>query len=236
MSYNIQRKTHRNLENMANPFVPHTQNHEIKRHLLLGRKATTNLDNVLKQRHYFASKGLVKAMVFCSSHVWMCELDHKEGWVLKSWCFWTVVLEKSLESPLDCKEIQPVHPKGNQSWIFIGRTDAEAPILWPPDAKNWLIGKRPWCWERVKAGGGDNRGWIGWMTSLIQWIWVWVNSGSCRRAGRRLQRVGHDWVTEHHHHKISPADLNLQKRKPLSKKLWVGVIHSTSHECEFTNM
>ena len=88
---------------------------------------------------------LVKAMVFFSSHVWMWELDYKESWVLKNWCFWTVVLEKTLESPLDCKEIQPVHPKGNQSWILIGRTDAESetPILWPPDEKNWLIGKDP---------------------------------------------------------------------------------------------
>ena len=88
---------------------------------------------------------LVKAMVFFSGHVWMWELDCEEGWVPKNWCFWTVVLEKTLESPLDCKEIQPVHPKGNQFWIFIGRTDAEAetPILWPPDAKRWLIWKDP---------------------------------------------------------------------------------------------
>ena len=82
-------------------------------------------------------------MVFSSSHVWMWEVNHKESWALKNWCFWTVVLEKTLESPLDCKEIKPVHPKGNHSWIFIGRTDAETPILWPPDAKNWLIGKDP---------------------------------------------------------------------------------------------
>ena len=88
---------------------------------------------------------LVKAMVFFGSHVWMWELDYKESWMPKNWCFWTVVLEKTLESPLDCKKIQPVHPKGNQSWIFIGRTDVEAetPILWPPDVKNWLSGKYP---------------------------------------------------------------------------------------------
>ena len=88
---------------------------------------------------------LVKAMVFSSSHVWMWELDYKESWAPKNWCFWTVVLEKSLESPLDRKEIQPVHPKGNQSWIFIGKTDAEAetPVLWPTDVKNWLIRKYP---------------------------------------------------------------------------------------------
>ena len=94
----------------------------------------------------------------------MWELDHKESWALKNWCFWTVVLEKILEGPLACKEIQPVNPKGDQSWIFIGRTDveAEALILWPPDEKNWLIG--PWCWKRLKAGReGDDRGWDGWM-------------------------------------------------------------------------
>ena len=96
------------------------------------------------QRHYFANKGPSnQSYGFSSGHVWMWELDNKESWELKDWCFWTVVLEKTLESPLDCKEIQPIHPKGNQSWIFIGRTDAEAetPILWPPDAKNWLLGK-----------------------------------------------------------------------------------------------
>ena len=101
-------------------------------------------------------------------------MDYKEGWVPTNWCFWTVVLEKTLESPLDCKEIQPVHPKGNQSWIFIGRTDAEAeaPIIYPPDVKNWLIGKDPNAgkdWR--KAGGeGDDRGWDGWMASLTQWM------------------------------------------------------------------
>ena len=122
--------------------------HEIKRHLHLGKKAMTNLDSIFKkqrfkkQRHYFASKGLLsQSYGFSSSHVWMWELDHKESWVLKEWCFWT--MEKTLESSLDCKEIQPVNPKGNQSWIFIGRTDAEAeaPILWPPDRKYWLTGK-----------------------------------------------------------------------------------------------
>ena len=119
--------------------------HEIKRCLLLGRKAMTNLDSVIKkQRHHFTDKGpSSQSYGFSSGHVWMWELDHEEGWVPKNWCFWTVVLEKTLESPLDYKEIQPVHPKGNQSWIFIGRTDAEAPILWPPDVKNWLIRKVP---------------------------------------------------------------------------------------------
>ena len=100
--------------------------------------------HIKKQRHYFANKGpSSQGYGFSRSHGWMWELDHKESWALKNWCFWTVVLEKTLESPLDCKEIQLVHPKGNQSWIFTWRTDAEAetPILWPPDAKNWLIGK-----------------------------------------------------------------------------------------------
>ena len=97
-----------------------------------------------KHRHYFANKGpSSQSYGFSSSHVWMWEMDYKEGWVLKNWCFWTVVLEKTLESPLDCREIQPVHPKGNQSWIFIGRTDAEAgaPILWSPEAKSQLLEK-----------------------------------------------------------------------------------------------
>ena len=121
-------------------------NHEIKRRLFLGRKVMTNHDSILKSRHYFANKGLSsQSYGFSSSHVQMWELDHKEGWALKNWCFQTVVLEKTLESPLDCKEIQSAHPKGNQSWIFIGRTDADAetPILWSPDAKNWFIGKDP---------------------------------------------------------------------------------------------
>ena len=98
--------------------------------------------HIKKQRHYFASKGpSSQSYGFSSSHVWMWELDYKESWAPKNWCFWTVVLEKTLESPLDCKEIQPVHPEGNQSWIFIGRTEAEAPILWPPNGNNPLIGK-----------------------------------------------------------------------------------------------
>ena len=107
----------------------------------------------------------------------MWESDCVEGWALKSWCFWTVVLEKTLASPLDCKETQPVHPKGNRSWIFIGRTDAEAetPILWPPDVKRWLIWKGSDA-RKLRAGWeGDKRGWDGWMALPNQW--VWVNSG-----------------------------------------------------------
>ena len=111
--------------------------------------------HIKKQRHYFANKGPSShSYGFSSGHVWMWELDYKESWMLKNWCFWTVVLEKTFESPLDCKEIQPVHPKGDQSWVFIGRTDVEAetPILWPPDVKSWLIWKDPdagkdWRWK-----------------------------------------------------------------------------------------
>ena len=115
--------------------------------------------HIKKQRHYFANKGSSsKGYCFSSSHVWMWELDYKESWALKNWCFWTVVLEKILESPLDCKEIQPVHPKGNQSWIFIGRTnaEAEAPIHWLPDVRNWLIWKDP---DAGKDWGRRRRGW-----------------------------------------------------------------------------
>ena len=136
--------------------------------------------HIKKQRDYFANKcPYSQGYGFSSSHVWMWELDYKESLAPKNWCFWTVVLEKTLESPLDCKEIQPVHPKGNQSWILIGRidTEAETPILRPSDAIVLTHWKRPRCWERVKEGGkGDDRGWDGWMASLTQWIWVWANS------------------------------------------------------------
>ena len=124
----------------------------------------------------------------------------------KNWCFWIVVLGNTLESPLDCKDIKPVHPKGNQSWILIGKTDAEAeaPILWPTWCEEKTCLKRPWCWERLKAGGeGDDRGWDGWMASLIWWTGVWVSSGSWWWTGKPdvlqsmgSQRVRHDWVTE----------------------------------------
>ena len=114
--------------------------------------------HIEKQRHNFANKGpSSQGYGLTSSHVWMWELDYKESWAPKNWCFWTVVLEKTLASPLDCKEIQQVHPKGGQSWVFIGGTDAEAetPILWPPDAKSWLIGKDPDAWK----DWGRRRGW-----------------------------------------------------------------------------
>ena len=173
----------------------------------LEEKLWPTLQHIQKQRHYFASKGpSSQSYDFSNSHVWMWELDHKESWVPKNWCFWIVVLEKTLESPLDCKEIQPVHSKGNQSWIFTGRTDTEAetPLLWPPDVKSQLTEKDPDAgknWRREK-GMGD-RGWDDWMESPSQWTWVWVSSGSCWWTGKSgvlqsmgSQRVGQDWVTE----------------------------------------
>ena len=133
----------------------------------------------------------------------MCNLDCEESWAPKNWCFWTVVLENMLVSPLDCKEIQPVHSKGDQSLVFFGRTNAKAetPILWPPHEKSWLIGKDSDAGGGLGAGGeGDDRGWDGWMASQTQWTWVWVNSGSwwwTERPGvlrfMESQRVGQDW-------------------------------------------
>ena len=131
--------------------------------------------HIKKQRHYFANKGLSsQSYGFSSNHVWIWELDCKESWAPKNWCFWTVVLEKTLESPLDCKGIQIVHPKGHQSWIFIGRTEAESetPILWPPDVKNCLIWKDPdpgKDWRQEEKG---MTGWDGWMASLTRWTWM----------------------------------------------------------------
>ena len=141
--------------------------------------------HIKNQSHYFAGKGLSsQTSVFFSSHVWMWELDYKENWMPKNLCLWTAVLMKTLESPMDYKEIQPDNPEGNQSWIFTGRADAEAPILLPPDVKNWLIDK-DWCWERWKVGGeGDDKGWDGWIASLTQWTWVWASSGSWWWTGK----------------------------------------------------
>ena len=171
--------------------------HEIKRRLLLRRKAMTNLDSILKSRDITlpTKVRLVKTTGFSSSHVWMWKLDYKKSWVLKNWCFWTVVL-KTLESPLNCKEIKPVHPKGNQSWIFIGRANAKAeiPILWPPDAKNWLIeSRRRSGWQRMR--------WVGWhhwldgheLSKLRESV---MDREAWCAASIGLQRVGHDWVTE----------------------------------------
>ena len=140
---------------------------------------------IKKQRHYFVSKvPSSHSYGFSSSHVWKWELDHKQSCVPKNWCFWTVVLEKTLESPLYCKEIQPINRKANQSWIFIGRTNAEAPIFWPPDVKNWVIG----CEFEQAPGVCDGQGslacWSPWackeldMTERLNWteyiIYLWL--------------------------------------------------------------
>ena len=139
-------------------------------------------ERIDKQRYHSANKGPCSQNCGISSHhVQMRELDPKEGWAPKNWYFRSMVLEKTLESPLDCRDIKPVYLKGNKSWIFIGKTDSEVetPILWPSDVKkSWLI-RKPWCWERLKAGReGDNRGWDGWMASPTQWTWIWASSGS----------------------------------------------------------
>ena len=179
--------------------------HEIKTLTPWKESYDQTRQHIKKQRHYFANKGPFRQSYgFSSSHEWMSELDYKESWAPKSG-FWTVVLEKTLESPLDCKEIQPVHPKGDQSWVFTEGTDieAETPILWPPHAELTHL-KRPWCWGRLRTGGeGDDSKWDGWMVSPTQWTWVWVDSRSwwwtgvlvcCGSWG--LQRVGHESVTE----------------------------------------
>ena len=145
--------------------------HEIKRHLLLGRKAMTNLDSIIKSRAITLPTKvcLVKAMIFSSSQVWTWEWDYNESWEPNNWCFGAVVLEKTLEGLLDCKEIQPVHPKGDQSWVFIGRTDVEGetPIIWPPDVKNWLTLKYPdagkdWGQEEKGMTEDEMVGWHHW--------------------------------------------------------------------------
>ena len=167
-SWQIDRETVRDFIFLGSKITAYDDcSNEIKRCLLLGRKAMTNLDSIIKSRDITAGKSpSSQSYGFSRSHVWMWELDYKESWAPKNWCFWTVVLEKTLESPLDCKEIQPVNPKGDQSWIFIGRTDskAETPILWPPTEKNWLIGKDPdagkdWRWEKKGTIEDEMVGW-----------------------------------------------------------------------------
>ena len=173
---------------------------EIKRCLLLGRKVMTYLDDILKSRDITlpTKVHLVKAYGFSIGHVWMWELDYKESWPLENRCFWTVVLDKTLESPLDCKEIQPVHPEGDQSWVFIGRTDVEpeTPILWPPDAKSWLVGKGP---DAGKDWGQEEKGMtedemVGWHHGLSGYGFGWtlgVGDGQgglmcCDSRGRKV--------------------------------------------------
>ena len=162
--------------------------------------------HIQKQRHYFANKGSSgQGYGFSCGHVWMWELDCEEGWAPKNWCFWTVMLEKTLEGPLDCKEIQPgsyrrpvldVHWK---DWCWGWNSNTLE--TWWEELTHW---KRAWCWERLKAGGeGDDREWDGWMASLTRWTWVWVASGSWWWTGKPVvlqsmgsQRVRHNWATE----------------------------------------
>ena len=171
------------------------------------RKAVTNLDNILKNRDIAlpTKVHLVKAVVFPSSHVWMWELDHKESWAPENWCFWTVVLEKTLESPLDCKEIQPVHSEGDQPLDFFGRNDAKAetPILWPPHMKSWLIGKDSDAgrdWGKEERGTTEDE-MAGWHHRLNAHEFGWTPGAGDGQGGLVCcdswgHRVGHDWVTE----------------------------------------
>ena len=192
-----------------------------------------NLDSVLERRDItlLTKVHIVKAIFFFSSHLLMWELDHKEVWVPKNWCFWAVVLEKTLKSPLASKEIKPINLKGNHPWIFIGKNDAEAeaPIVWPPDVKNWLLRKDPNAgknWRQEEKGMTEDK-MVGWLTgfrSLTGWTWVWASFRSWWWTGkpRVLQsmgskRVGCDWATElslfaHKAYKTCVSD-PLQKKK-----------------------
>ena len=182
------------------------RSHEIERYLFLGRKIMTNLESILKSRDNFVHKGpSSQGYGFSSSHVWMWELDCEESWAPKNWCFWTMMLEKALESPLDCKEIQPVHPKGDQSWVFIERTDAETenPILGPPHAKSWLTGKdsdagRDWGQEEKGTTEDEMAGWHHWLERRESGWTPGVGDGQggpvcCDSWGRRVR---HDWATD----------------------------------------
>ena len=184
--------------------------------------------HIKKQRHYFANKGpSSEGYGFSSGHVWMWELDCEESWAPKNWCFWTVVLEKTLENPLDRKEIQTVLPKGDQSWVFIGRStvEAETPVLWPPHVKSWLIGKDPNAgedWGQEEKGTIEDE-MVGWhhrldghgLGRLGSWWWT-ERPGMLWFMGS--QRVGHDWVTE-----PNPGLFYLENRKRKKILLWKSI-------------
>ena len=211
--------------------------HEIRRWLPLGRKAMTSLDKwVKKQRHHFANKGLYsQSYGFSSSHIWMWELDHKEGWVPKNWYLLTVVLEKTPESPSDCKEIKPVNLKGNQPWIFIGSLMLTLQYFGHLTQRADSLEKTLMLGKIEGRRIGDDRGWDGWMPSLTQWTWVWVNCRSWWWTGRPsvlqstgLQRVRHDWVTE-----LNWTDPLKVKWKSLSH-VWLFATPWTIQSMEFS--
>ena len=203
--------------------------HEIKRCLLLGRKAVTNWDSVFKSREITDKSPNSQSYGFSSSHVWIWELDHKDRWAPKNWCFWTVVLEKTLEKPLDCKEIQLVNPKGNQSWIFIGRTDAEAPILWPPDTKNWLMGKDPDVgkdWRQEEKGTTEDEmvGWHHWLDGLKFEQALGVDDGrEAWRAAVHVVAKSRTWLS------------NWTELNPLSMYKWQNGVHISSLKWFYLN-
>ena len=183
--------------------------HEIKRRLVLRRKAMTNVDSVFKSRDYFSDKVSYSQSYGFSSHVWMWELDNKEGWAPKNWCFWTVVLEKTLESPLDCKEIKPesilkeTNTEYSLEGLMLKKLQYFGHLVRRADSLKKKK-KKTWCWERLKAGGdGDDREQDGWIASATQWTWVWASSRRQWRTGTPgvlqsmgLKRVRHNWQPE----------------------------------------
>ena len=201
--------------------------HEIKRCLMLRRKAMTNLANILKSRDITDKGPSSQSYDFSSNHVWMWELDHKESWMLNNWCFWIVVLKKTPDSPLDGKEGQPVNPKGNQSWIFIGRTDAEAeaPILWLHDGKNWLIGKDPEAekdWRQEEKGTTENQmtGWFHRLNGYAleqapgdgegQESLACCSPWGCKESDMTEWLNGTDWLKEHYMDRKKVDESNLR--------------------------